>query len=78
MSRRKEKMAQRLAAQQEFLMARKSVQLALFEQALEVGLKVYADNKDRLSAEDIAKIEEQLAENRRLIEKLRNELDSPA
>ena len=78
MSKRQEKIAQRVAEQQHFLRARKTIQLGMFEQALEVGLKVYEDNKDRLSAEDISKIEAQLEENKRLIEKLRNELDSPA
>jgi cob(I)alamin adenosyltransferase len=75
MSRRQEKMAQRLAEQQEFLAARRTIQLAMFEQSLEVGLKVYEDNKDRLSPEDIEKIEAQLEENRRLIAKLRSEID---
>ena len=64
MSRRQEKIAQRLSEQQEFLKARKTVQLALFENALEVGLKVYEDNKNRLSEDEIAKIEAQLEENR--------------
>lgn len=78
MSRRQEKIAQRLNEQQEFLKARKTVQLALFENALEVGLKVYEDNKDRLSKDDIAKIEAQLEENRQLIVKLRSEIDPSA
>lgn len=78
MSRRQEKIAQRLNEQQEFLKARKTVQLALFENALEVGLKVYEDNKDRLSKDDIAKIEAQLEENQQLIVKLRSEIDPSA
>jgi hypothetical protein len=78
MSRRQEKIAQRLSEQQEFLKARKTVQLALFENALEVGLKVYEDNKNRLSEDEIAKIEAQLEENRQLILKLRSEIDPSA
>lgn len=77
MSKTQEKRARRKAEQQEFLQARKMIQLQMFEQALEVGLKVYEDNKDRLSKEDISKIEAQLEENRALIKKLRDELDSP-
>jgi hypothetical protein len=78
MSKRQEKIAQRLSEQQEFLKARKTVQLALFENALEVGLKVYEDNKNRLSEDEIAKIEAQLEENRQLILKLRSEIDPSA
>lgn len=77
MSKTQEKRAQRKAEQQEFLRARKTIQLQMFEQALEVGLKVYEDNKGRLSESDISKIEAQLEENRALIKKLRDELDSP-
>lgn len=78
MSRRQEKIAQRLAEQQTFLRARKTIQLQMFEQALEVGLQVYENNKEKLSAEDIAKIEAQLEDNKRLIKKLHDELNSPA
>jgi hypothetical protein len=75
MSKTQEKRARRKAEQQEFLTARKTLQLAMFEQALEAGLAVYENNKDKLSAEDIAKIEAQLEENKQLIAKLREEID---
>jgi len=77
MSKTQDKRAQRKAEQQEFLRARKAMQLAMFEQALEAGLAVYENNKDKLSEDDIAKIEAQLEENKQLIEKLRSEIDSP-
>jgi hypothetical protein len=76
LSKTQAKRAQRKAEQQEFIRARRTIQLAMFEQALEAGLAVYENNKDKLSAEDIAKIEAQLEENKQLIEKARNELDS--
>lgn len=75
MSKTQEKRARRKAEQQEFLMARKTLQLAMFEQALEAGLAVYENNKDKLSEDDIAKIEAQLEENKQLIAKLREEID---
>lgn len=77
MSKTQEKRARRIAEQQEFLRARKTIQLAMFEQALEAGLAVYENNKEKLSAEDIAKIEAQLEENRQLIDRLRREIDPP-
>lgn len=77
MSKTQDKRAQRKAEQQEFLRARKAMQLVMFEQALEAGLAVYENNKDKLSEDDIAKIEAQLEENKQLIEKLRSEIDSP-
>jgi len=75
MSKTQDKRALRKAEQQEFLRARKAMQLAMFEQALEAGLRIYENNKDKLSAEDIAKIEAQLEENKQLIDKLRSEID---
>lgn len=75
MSKTQDKRALRKAEQQEFLRARKAMQLAMFEQALEAGLRIYESNKDKLSAEDIAKIEAQLEENKQLIDKLRSEID---
>lgn len=77
MSKTQDKRARRKAEQQEFLLARKAMQLAMFEQALEAGLAVYENNKDKLSAEDISKIEAQLEENKQLIEKLREEINTP-
>lgn len=74
MSKTQEKRARRLAEQQEFLRARKIKQLTLFEEALEFGLKVYQDNKDKLTPEDIEKIESELVKNRELVEKLRGEI----
>jgi hypothetical protein len=76
MSKTQDKRAQRKAEQQEFLLVRKAMQLAMFEQALEAGLAVYENNKDKLSEEDIAKIEAQLEENKQLIEKLRSEINT--
>lgn len=76
MSKTQDKRAQRKAEQQEFLLARKAMQLAMFEQALEAGLAVYENNKDKLSEEDITKIEAQLEENKQLIEKLRSEINT--
>lgn len=77
MSKTQEKRARRIAEQQEFLRARRIVQLAMFEQALEAGLAVYENNKEKLSADDISKIEAQLEENRQLVDRLRSEIDSP-
>lgn len=77
MSKTQDKRARRKAEQQEFLRARKISQLIMFEKALEFGLQVYQDNKDKLSPQDIADIEKQLEENRALVEKLRGEIDPP-
>lgn len=77
MSKTQDKRAQRKAEQQEFLRSRKALQLAMFEQALEAGLRIYESNKDKLSSEDINKIEAQLEENRQLVDRLRREIDTP-
>ena len=75
MSKTKEKRARRLAEQQAFLKERKAMQLMIFESNFDAGVKVFEQNKDKLSAEDIEKIEKEIEENRALIDKLRREID---
>lgn len=76
MSKTQDKRARRMEEQQLFLQARKMQQLTLFEEAFEVGLKLYEANKDKLSQEQIEKIEAEITENRAMIEKLRDDLNS--
>jgi hypothetical protein len=54
------------------------VQLAIFEQNFETGLKIYESNKDKLSEEEAAMLEVEIERNRTLIEKLKNDLNKAA
>ena len=52
-----------------------NIQLAIFEQNFETGLKIYESNKDKLSEKEAAMLEVEIERNRTLIEKLKNDLN---
>jgi hypothetical protein len=78
MSKRQEKIAANQAEANAFLNERKTVQLAMFEQNFETGLRIYEANKDKLSEEEAAMLEVEIERNRTLIEKLKNDLNKAA
>ena len=57
MSKRQEKIQANIKRQQDFIAARRQQQLVMLEQAYQIGLKLYEENKDKLSAEEIEQIE---------------------
>jgi hypothetical protein len=73
MSKRQEKIAERIKEQQEFIAARRNQQLMMLEQAYEAGLRIYEENKDKLSPEEIENIEAMKADQLEMLEKLRLE-----
>lgn len=75
MSKRQEKIAANQAAANEFVGERRALQLAIFEQNFETGLKIYESNKDKLTEEEAAMLEVEIERNRTLIEKLKNDLN---
>jgi hypothetical protein len=52
-SKRQEKKETNQAAAEAFVKERRAVQIAIFEQNFETGLRVYQDNKDKLSPEQV-------------------------
>jgi hypothetical protein len=78
MSKRQEKVAANQAEANAFLNERRTVQLAMFEQNFETGLRIYEANKDKLSEEEAAMLEVEIERNRTLIEKLKNDLNKAA
>ena len=75
MSKRQEKIAANQAEANVFVGERRAVQLAIFEQNFETGLKIYESNKDKLTEEEAAMLEVEIERNRTLIEKLKNDLN---
>ena len=67
MSNRQDKIKQRQSESAEFLIARKKIQLGMFQQAVNVGEHLYEENKDKLSPEEIEQLEAMRAENARLL-----------
>jgi hypothetical protein len=78
MSKRQEKIAANQAEANAFVNERRTMQLAIFEQNFETGLKIYESNKDKLSEEEAAMLEVEIERNRTLIEKLKNDLNKAA
>jgi hypothetical protein len=66
-SKTQEKRAARIAEAQEFVRQRRVRNLEIFESNFAVGLKVYEENKDKLSPEEIAHMEEEIERNQALI-----------
>ena len=58
----------------EFLIARRKNQKAMFDQAVAVGLKIYEDNKEKFSEEEIKQLEELRQENERLLEQIAGQI----
>jgi hypothetical protein len=77
-SKRQEKIASNQAEANAFVNERRTMQLAIFEQNFETGLKIYEANKDKLSEEEAAMLEVEIERNRTLIEKLKNDLNKAA
>lgn len=75
MSKRQEKIASNQAEADAFVSERRAIQIAVFEQNFETGLKIYEANKDKLSKEEAALLEVEIERNRTLIEKLKNDLN---
>lgn len=74
MSKTQDKRKMRNKERIEFLLERRKVQLAMFEQGVAVGLKLYEDNKDKLSPEEVKQLEEMRLENERLLGQVREQV----
>ena len=72
-SKTQAKRAQRAAERDAFIAQRRAMQLAIFERNFEAGLSLYEAQKDSLSPEEIEAIEAQIAENKAIIQKLKDE-----
>lgn len=75
MSKRQEKIEARKAEQKEFIAQRRKIQLAVFKTNFEVGLRLYEQNKDKMSPEEIALVEIEIEKNKKLIEEIEKEAD---
>jgi len=73
MSKTQDKRSQRKEEQQAFITARREQQFLMLEQAYEAGLRIYEENKDKLSPEDIVKIEAMKEDQLKTLESLRLE-----
>lgn len=76
MSKTKDKREARKKEQNEFLLARRMQQLSFIKQALEIGEKIFNDNKDKLSEDEIAQIEKMRQEQADTVAKVEAEIQA--
>ena len=74
MSKRQEKIAKNIAEQQAFIIERRAFQLSIFERNFETGMRMYEENKDKMTPEEDAEMQALMEQNKALIEKLRSEV----
>lgn len=75
MSKRQEKIEERRAEQQEFIAQRRKMQLAIFQANFDIGMKIYEENKDKMSPEEIELVEIEIKKNRELLDKLKADIE---
>jgi len=68
MSKTSEKRAARIAEAAEFVKQRREMTLNMFERNFEVGMKIYEDNKDKMSAEEVELLEKEIESARAAVE----------
>ena len=74
MSKTQDKRRARNIERIEFLIARKKTQHAMFEQAVAIGEKLFDDNKDKLSPEEITQLNGMREENHRLLDQVADQI----
>jgi len=75
MSKRQDKIEARKEEQKAFIAERRKMQLAVFQANFDIGMKLYEDNKDKMSAEEIELVEVEIKKNRELLDKLKAEIE---
>jgi len=68
MSKTSEKRAARIAEAAAFVKQRREMTLEMFEQNFQIGLKIYEDNKDKMSSEEIELLEKEIESARAAVE----------
>jgi hypothetical protein len=61
MSKRQEKIARNKAEQQAFIKERRKLELAWLENNFELGKKMYEDNKDKMTEQEVEFVEKEMA-----------------
>lgn len=68
MSKTSEKRAARIAQAADFVKQRREMTLDMFERNFEVGMKIYEDNKDKMSPEEVELLEKEIESARAVVE----------
>lgn len=71
MSKTQEKRARRKAEQEAFILERRKMQLAVFQNNFEIGLKLFETNRSSLPEEEVKLIEQEIESTRQAIEEFK-------
>lgn len=74
MSKTQDKRRARNVERLEFLIARKKTQHGMFEQAVAIGEKLFEDNKEKLSPEEVEQLNSMRDENQRLLGEIADQI----
>lgn len=75
MSKTQNKRQERIREAATFISERRQIQLHILEQNYEMGVKLYLDQKDTLSPEEVEQIETMMAEQRASLDKLHEQVN---
>ena len=75
MSKTQNKRQERLREAATFISERRSIQLQILEQNYNMGVKLFLDQKDTLSPEEVEQIESMMTEQRAALDKLHEQVN---
>ena len=75
MSKTQNKRQERFREAANFVSERRSIQLQILEQNYEIGAKLFLDQKDTLSPEEVEQIETMMTEQRAALDKLHEQIN---
>ena len=75
MSKTQNKKQERLREAASFVAERRAIQLQILERNYEIGVKMFLDQKDKLSPEEVEQIEAMMTEQRASLDKLHEQIN---
>ena len=73
LSKTQDKRQARKEEAQAFIQERRQLQYAMLEQNFKIGVQLYENNKEKMSEEEIAKVEAMMVEQKAALERIRLE-----
>ena len=76
MSKSQDKRQERIQEAAAFVAERRKIQLAMLEQHYDMGVKLFLDQKENLSPEEVEKIEAMMVEQRKSLDELHKQANT--
>ena len=76
MSKSQDKRQERIQEAAAFVAERRKIQLAMLEQNYDMGVKLFLDQKENLSPEEVEKIEAMMVEQRKSLDELHKQANT--